>query len=133
MKIIWYMIPEIWSTTDRTIFCPFKYTKNHDHMLYCFWDMVCDTCNSYFSFWAIFLPFYPPPPLFFPFLTAQKIKISKYKKKTLRYHHFTQVYQKLWLDDMRFLRYGTQQMDTQMDAQTDRQTKKVTYKGGRPT
>ena len=34
---------------------------------------------------------------------------------------------------MRFLRYGTQQMDTQMDAQTDRQTKKVTYKGGRPT
>ena len=28
-------------------------------MLYCFWDMVRDRCN-YFSFWAIFLLFYPP-------------------------------------------------------------------------
>ena len=28
-------------------------------MLYCSWDMVCDRCN-YFSFWAIFLHFYPP-------------------------------------------------------------------------
>ena len=81
MKIIWYMIPEIWSTTDRTIFCPFKYTKNHDHMLYCFWDMVCDTSNSYFSFWAIFLPFYPPPPLS-PFPNSPKNQNFKiYKKK----------------------------------------------------
>ena len=40
--------------------------------------MACDTCNCYFSFWAIF-PFYPPPH---PFLTAQKMKISKKKKTT---------------------------------------------------
>ena len=44
-----------------------KSTKNHDHMLYCSWDMVHDRCNCYFSFWAIFCPFTP--------LTAQKIKI----------------------------------------------------------
>ena len=44
-----------------------KYTKNH--MLYCSWDMVCDGCNCYFSFWAIFCPFTP--------LTAQKMKILK--------------------------------------------------------
>ena len=25
-------------------------TKNHNHMLYCPWDMVCDTCNCSFSF-----------------------------------------------------------------------------------
>ena len=25
-------------------------TKNHDHMLYCSWDMVHDRCNCYFSF-----------------------------------------------------------------------------------
>ena len=31
-----------------------KCTKNHDHILYCSWYMACDTCNSYFSFWAIF-------------------------------------------------------------------------------
>ena len=41
-------------------------TKNHDHMLYCSWDMVCDGC-TYFSFWAIFCPFTP--------LTAWKMKI----------------------------------------------------------
>ena len=27
--------------------------QNHDHMLYCSWNMAHDTCN-YFSFWAIF-------------------------------------------------------------------------------
>ena len=36
-----------------------KFTKNHDHMLYCSWDMARDTCNCYFSFWAIFCPFTP--------------------------------------------------------------------------
>ena len=33
-----------------------KCTKNHDHRLYCSWDMACDGCNCYFSFWAIFYP-----------------------------------------------------------------------------
>ena len=39
-------------------------TKNHDHMLYCSWDMAFDRCNCYFSFWAFFCPFTPctPPP-----------------------------------------------------------------------
>ena len=31
-----------------------KCTKNHDHMLYCSWDMVRDRCNCYFSFSGIF-------------------------------------------------------------------------------
>ena len=39
-----------------------KCTKNHHHTLYCSWDMVCDGCNCYFSFWAIFCLFTPPPP-----------------------------------------------------------------------
>ena len=34
-----------------------KCTKNHDHMLYCPWDMAPDTFNC-FSFWEFF-PFYP--------------------------------------------------------------------------
>ena len=46
-----------------------KCAENHDHILYCSWDMLCDTCNSYFPFWAIFCPFTP--------LTAWKIKILK--------------------------------------------------------
>ena len=59
--------------------------------------MVRDRCNCYFSFGSIFCSF-----------AIQKIKISKkltYKKNTWRYH-FTHVYQKLWLDDVRFLRHG---------------------------
>ena len=34
-----------------------KCTKNHDHMLYCSWDMVREGCNCYFSSWAIFCLF----------------------------------------------------------------------------
>ena len=37
-----------------------KCTKNHNHLLYCSWDMERDGCNCYFSFWAIFCPCSPP-------------------------------------------------------------------------
>ena len=43
-----------------------KWTKNHNHMLYCSLDMAHNRCNCYFSFWAIFCPFAP--------LTARKMK-----------------------------------------------------------
>ena len=54
-----------------------KCTKNHDRMLYCSWDMVCDGCNCYFSFCAIFCIFILLP------LTAWKMKISKQWEKRL--------------------------------------------------
>ena len=57
-----------------------EYTKNHDHILYCSWDMVCDICNCYSSFWAIFCPLTS--------LTAQKIKISQKWKKELEISSF---------------------------------------------
>ena len=60
--------------------CLHNCTKNHDHMLYCPWDMARDRCNCYFSFWAIFCPLTP--------LTAQKIKISKKRKKHLEISSF---------------------------------------------
>ena len=44
-------------------------TKNHDHKLYCSWDIMRDRWNFYFSFLAIFCLFRP--------LTTQKIKIKK--------------------------------------------------------
>ena len=82
MTIMWWMVPEIWSVTDRMfcrfgLFLPFttlknkkkqtpgdiiilhKCIKNHNHMLYCSWDIMCDRSNCYSSFGAIFLPFYP--------------------------------------------------------------------------
>ena len=48
-------------------------TKNHDHMLQCFLDMEHNRCNCYFSFWAIFLPFYLPN-------APKKSKFKKMKK-----------------------------------------------------
>ena len=102
MTIIWCMVPEIWSATDRILsfwasFCYFiplttlkkppgdiiilhKCTKNHDHMLKCSWDMVHDWCNFYFSFWAIFFFFIP--------LTTWKIKNFKKSKKLLEISSF---------------------------------------------
>ena len=102
MTIIWCMVPGMWSMTDRIFvildhFLPFyptknlknqhfekmkkmsgdiilhKCTKNHYYMLSCSWDTMCDICNSYFLFWAIFCPF--------TLLTTQKIKIlGKWRK-----------------------------------------------------
>ena len=127
-----------------------KCTKDHDHMLYCSWDMTRDGCNCYFSFWPIFLPFYycnrPKISLFYtivpkimiigytfpeicmardvcncffsfwtifyPFtsVTAWKMKILEKEKNSWRYHHFAQVYQKLWSYAILFLKYGTWRM-----------------------
>ena len=80
-----------------------KYTKNHDHRLYCSWDMACDGYNSYFPFWAILFPFTP--------LTAQKMKISKkWKKNPWIYHHFCTMYKKSWTYAILLLRYGAWQV-----------------------
>ena len=103
--------------------------QNHDRMLYCSWVMVCDGCNCYFSFSAIFCPLTP--------LTAQKIKIKKKKKNekhAWRNHHFTYVYQKLWSDDVQFLRCGVRRTDRwkkwhiKVGARPKNSTKTVTWK-----
>ena len=36
-----------------------KCIKNHDHILYCSWDIARDGRNCYFSSWTIFCPFTP--------------------------------------------------------------------------
>ena len=55
----------------------------------------------HFGLFFALLPPSPPHPL-----KAQKIKFLKKWKNTWRYHHFNQVYQKLWLDDVQYPRYG---------------------------
>ena len=58
-----------------------------------------------------------PHPTPHPPEQPKKSKFEKNDKKTWIYHHFTHVYQKLWLDDVWFLRYGVQWTDGQMDRQ----------------
>ena len=62
-----------------------KWTKKH--MLYCSWDIACDTCNFYFSFWAIFCSFSPPPPAPHP-NSPKNYKLSKKFKKCLEISSF---------------------------------------------
>ena len=72
--------------------------------------MTRDTCNCCFSFLANFCPFAP--------IAAQKIKISKKKKKMKKRPAdiiILNMYQKLQLDDVRFLRHGARCTDGQMD------------------
>ena len=45
-----------WKKPRGDIIISHKYTKNHDHMLYCSSDMVHDGWNCYFSLWATFCP-----------------------------------------------------------------------------
>ena len=88
MTIIWCVVLEIWSTTEKILchFGPFfallttknpeikilknwktpgdimilhKFTKNHYHMLHCSWDMMCDGC-IFFHF-GLFFVLLPPP------------------------------------------------------------------------
>ena len=101
MTIIWCMVPEIWSMTDKIfvnlycflLFYPIslknqnfeklkktpgdiishKCTINDNYMMYGSWDMKCDRWN-FLSFWTVFCTFTP--------LTTKKIKIFKNWKKT---------------------------------------------------
>ena len=143
MTIIWYMVPEIMKCNRLNFFVilghfflfpprppPPNCLKNEKFkkmikmpslfytivpkiiMLYCSWDMAHDRCNCSFSLSTIFCPFIP--------LTAQKIKIpKKNEKNTWRYHHFTQLYQKLLLHNLWFLRFGAQQTYRRTDGKSD--------------
>ena len=131
------MVPEIWSATD-IIFCyfgPFFFlfysTKNpqkikifknrrrYNHftksvpkiMIICcavleIWHM------THFFHFGLFIDLSPPD-------RPKKWKFKKNENNTRRYHHFTHVYQKLWSDDVQFLRYGVRQMDGRTDRWMD--------------
>ena len=66
------------NTTAGNIIILHKCTKNHDHMVYCSWDITRNRCNCYFSFWAIFCPLTPPNSP-----KNQNFKKKKTRKKLL--------------------------------------------------
>ena len=52
----------------------------------------------------------------FPYNSPKNQNFKNMKKQSEgRYHRFTHVYQKLWLDDVQLLRYGAQWKDRQTD------------------
>ena len=83
-------------------------------MLYCSWDMAHGECNFilFFHFALFFCPFTP--------ILARKIKVLKYEKKRLEISFYI-VYQKLWSNDVLFLRHSARR--------TDGRTEKVTHRG----
>ena len=58
----------------------------------------------------------------FTFLTAQKIKTLKKWRTCLEISSFYACAQKIWSDDVYFLRYGAQWSNRQTDGQTDRKS-----------
>ena len=89
IMILFYTVPEIWCVTDVIAI----------------------------FYFGIFFALYPPPPPF-PKL-PKKSKFLKNEKKAWRYYNFTLVYRKLWLDNVRLLRYGVQRMDERTDGRTN--------------
>ena len=150
MKIIWCMVPEIWSVTNRIFFSildhilPFYLPNNPENQNFekmkkkkkNTWryhhftkytknhDHVlyfsCNMAHHRCNHFSFWAFFCPFTPL-----TARKIKnFQKNEKNYWRYHHFTHVHQKLWSYDVRFLRYGSWDgMDGWTDGRTNRQKK----------
>ena len=122
MTIIWCMVPEIWSMTDIIFYhCePFfallpqpeksRFWKNEKNpLIYYHFTQVYQKWQSWCmvsEIWSVMdIIFCHCGPFFALFTPTQKTKISKHKKSTWTYHHFTQVYWKWQSYDVWFLRY----------------------------
>ena len=81
------------------------YTKNHNHMMYGFWDTEWDR-QMFLSFLAIFgylalsAPWQP-----------RKWQFWRLVRNTWRYYHFTHAHPKRQSYDVWFLRYGVRQTE----------------------
>ena len=99
-----------------------KCTKNHDHMLYCSQDIVCDRCNCYYSFCDVIVIFH------FSFQHLKKMK--KTPRGIIILHKCAKNYDQMMYSSWDIIR------NRQMDGQTDRWTdgwKKWHTKVGAPT
>ena len=86
-----------------------KCTTNHDHILYCSWDMACDTCNYYFSFWAIFCPF---------MLKKSKFEMKKAPEDIIILHMCTKNYDQMMYGSWDMVQNG--RTDKRTDGQMNR-------------
>ena len=140
MTVIWCMVPEIWSATDRT-FCHFglsialipptpptpltiwkiKIWKNEKTtwIYYILWSYTCVPKMT--IIWSM-VPeissttdriFCHSGPFFalLPRYGPRKTKFLKNEKKPWKHYHFTNVYHKWQSYDVWFLRYGVQRTE----------------------
>ena len=145
--IICYTVRETWHVTDVAfiflfwaICCSFthltaqnmkisKKWKKHLEIPSFYTSIICYTVPEIWHVTDVTVIFHFGLFLsFYPHYRPKNENFKKMKKKSGRYYHFTQVYQKLWIDDLWFSRYGARRMDRQ----TDRQTEKVTHEVGAP-
>ena len=141
--IICYTVPEIWRVTDVIVIFQFgllfallppwlawkmkisKKWKKHLEtssfytsvpkimiIYYTALEIWCVTDVIVIFHFGLFLPFYPPN-------SPKNQNVKKMKKDACRYHNFTHVYQKLWLDDVQFLRNGARRTEGRTDCRTD--------------
>ena len=135
MTIIWCVVPEILSATNRFFvildhFLPFyppnnpknlnfkkmkkwprdgiilhMCTTNENHMMYGYWDR--NVTNRTWQMYNCDFSFWA---IFCPFTPINSPKNENFKKKkwknAWRYHHFTHVHQNPWSNAILFLRYG---------------------------
>ena len=145
--IICYTVRETWHVTDVAfiflfwaICCSFthltaqnmkisKKWKKHLEIPSFYTSIICYTVPEIWHVTDVTVIFHFGLFLsFYPHYRPKNENFKKMKKKSGRYYHYTQVYQKLWIDDLWFSRYGARRMDRQKD----RQTEKVTHEVGAP-
>ena len=127
MIIIWYMVLELWSTTDRIfvnldLFLPFFPPNNLENQNCKKWKKYPEILLSYTGLPKMTSIWYMVPEIwsvtgrtfcyfrsFLPFYLSSNPKNQNFKKneKTAwRYHYFTQVHQKSWSYAILSLKYG---------------------------
>ena len=149
---VWLLRYEMWQNflLFWATFCPFtplttqkikilrKWKKQLEILsFYTHVSKIMITCYTIPEIWhmtdIIYISYFGPFSAILPPKSPKKQNFKKWKKKnTWRYYHFTNVYQKLWSHDVRFLRYGVGWMNGPTDGQKNwhvemgRRTEKLT-------
>ena len=105
---------KIFTTMEKLLKISQFYTSLLETMIICYtvpgiWCMT----NAIFIFhFGLIFALLPPKS---PKNQNLKKNWKQIEKNAWRYHHFTHAYQKLWSDDVKFLKYDARQMNGQMD------------------
>ena len=105
---------QIFTTMEKLLKISQFYTSLLETMIMCYTvpEIWCMTNAIFIFHFGLFFALLPPKS---PKNQNLKKNWKQIEKNAWRYHHFTHAYQKLWSDDVKFLKYHARQMDGQMD------------------